>query len=57
MKDIVFAQAVMRNRVYKFYSPEDYYLFMKDPSISEAFKKKVKDEIIIQANRSFIDTM
>ena len=57
MKDIVFAQAVMRNSVYKFYSPEDYYMFMKDPSISNEFKQKVKDEIIIQANRSFIDTM
>lgn len=57
MKDIVFAQAIMRNNVYKFYSPEDYYLFMKDPTISAEFKRKVKDEIIIQANRSFIDTM
>lgn len=57
MKDIVFAQAVMRNNVYKFYSPEDYYLFMRDPSISEAFKRRVRDEIIIQANRSFIDIM
>ena len=57
MKDIVFAQAIMRNNVYKFYSPEDYYLFMKDPTIDAAFKRKVKDEIIIQANRSFIDTM
>lgn len=57
MKDLVFAQAVMRNNVYKFYSPEDYYLFMRDPSISEAFKRRVREEIIIQANRSFIDTM
>ena len=57
IKDLCFAQAVMRNRVYKFYSPEDYYMFMRDPNISNEFKKKVKDEITIMANRSFIDTM
>lgn len=57
MKDLVFAQAVMRNRMYKFYSPEDYYMFMKNPAINAEFKEKVRDEIIIQANRSFIDIM
>lgn len=57
MKDIAFAQAVLTNDVYKFYSPEDYMKFMFDKSIDADLKARVRQAIEIKAQRSFSDLM